>query len=174
MVDKDYNELNLIHQIFPKAQSHICLFHIMKAMKKKLAKFSHGLGGEHPEILKHLLQKMAHAQTDGVYQELYTEMTPGFSLFLPCLDANWHRIQDKWAFFHRMQHFWDTTNNRVESMNRKIKSTAWKNSLLDVMFRACFYFWLHVTGKTISASLTCLQRQLCRLLVQLSITGLTN
>lgn len=134
MADKNYNELNLIHLIFPRALFYIYLFHILKVMKKKSAELSHQSEGRNVWRCWTSFCRRWPMLRSCVLRALSWD-DAGL-----CFVSNilWYQMalhSGQWVYSHKMQHstFGDM-NNHVEDMNQKIKSIVRKNSSLDVMF----------------------------------------
>lgn len=59
-----------------------------------------------------------------------------FIAVIQYFDRNWHGITEQWVKFHVVQHhmFGNRTNNRLESLNQKIKAVVAKYSTLPMFF----------------------------------------
>lgn len=71
------------------------------------------------------------------YNNLYDELV---NLNLPSVlqyfNNNWHGVKEEWTIFGRNKHnnYLNTTSNRVESFNQKLKLIVKKNSTLPKFF----------------------------------------
>lgn len=80
---------------------------------------------------------MVYAESSGAYGKCYRSLQ---SMRCPQLqsyfDDNWHNIQEQWVGYLVNQHlnFGDRSNNRLESLNQKIKSVVTKYSNLGRFF----------------------------------------
>ena len=93
------------------------------------------------ENLLELLSRMTYAKSEGVYIETYeefkaTNIWPAIEYF----DRNWHPIRDEWVMYAKGDAFClgETTNNRLESINGKIKSVCFKYASLSKFFDEFF------------------------------------
>lgn len=119
MCDKDFTEMKVIESLFPEASIEICLFHTMKAMKKKIQDLTR-TGQVDGDALKRLVTDLADARNEAIYDELHNRLTENFPSFSPYFNNQWHCIRHGWTAYMRGRslNFGDATNNRVENMNR--------------------------------------------------------
>ena len=59
MIDKDFAEIAAIGELWPEVHMEMCLFHVLKAMKRKLSSYSYT--SEKKDVVKRILQSMAYA-----------------------------------------------------------------------------------------------------------------
>ena len=123
MSDKDLNLRRAIEFLFPEKQLMLCLFHSLRNFRREIFKFQLKEGLQ--VVLKELFQSMCYAKNDKEYESLYIlfqDSAPEevFEYF----NVNWHPIKEQWVMglafgFGKLL---NTTNNRVESFNSKLKS----------------------------------------------------
>ena len=89
---------------------------------------------EHLQVLE-IIQSMAHATSEEVYQDLYEQlMETRFTAVKEYFIKNWHSICKKWVEGNKKKfsNFLNSTNNHLESINQKLKSVIRKHlCLLD-------------------------------------------
>ena len=131
MGDKDMNERNTIKQSFPSANVLICLFHTLRTFRREV---TCGItSGQRSTVLEYL-QKIAYASSDDEYARLYEEFKQSLpKAVLDYFNNNWHCINDEWTLKLKgcCGTFLNSTNNRLESINAKLKQTISRNSSLE-------------------------------------------
>lgn len=134
MSDKDMVGRRVLHELFPGVRIYICLFHTLQAMKRALSKKNNLSWFER-------LMKLAYSASEEQYLQKYNVF---------CSDApddvaeyynkNWHVIREDWTVYSmRYGNLMNLTNNRLESMNQKLKQVVPKRStllkLLELLFK---------------------------------------
>ena len=129
ITDKDMTERNVFSKEFPDAVMYLCLFHTLQTFKREFSCEKMNItAGQHEHLLE-LLQEMTYAKSETAYQDAYksfkdTNINPAIEYF----DKNWHSIRNEWVLYAKGGAFslGETTNNRLESINGKIKSVCSK------------------------------------------------
>ncbi|XP_052126010.1 zinc finger SWIM domain-containing protein 3-like isoform X2 [Frankliniella occidentalis] len=125
VVDKDYSEIGAIKEVFPNARIQLCDFHVSKLFTKKAS-------GHSEEVLS-ILTKLRYAEDDGTFQALVVELEEEcdpelFTYF----NDNWLKIPEAWCTKDRQDCLGNTTSNRLENHNGKIKMVLnHENSLYE-------------------------------------------
>ena len=137
VVDKDLTELRVIKELFPQVHIVICKFHVLKAFKKETATI---FPLSTRDTVRNLLEKIVHSRSFEEYDTQYTELCSVLSdspNFLSYYNRNWHSIRQNWVagLYAEIPHLGNTTNNRMESHNSKIKQVVSSSSSLHEMFR---------------------------------------
>ena len=99
------------------------------------------LTGEQRNMCLEYMSQMAYAKSDAEYNRIYGE----FSLKSPrtvktYFDKNWHPIREKWVMGFKFStgNFLNATNNRLESLNGKLKQVISKYSSIEDFIKQFF------------------------------------
>ena len=117
LVDKDFNEMALIKELWPDSDIFLCLFHVLKTLQLKISSLQ--ITADEKDKLKKLCQEVVYARSEKQYDEAYSnlqkEAPPQFTTYFT---ENWHNCNDMWAEFsrRRVSHMGNRTTNRVESI----------------------------------------------------------
>ena len=133
MADKDMTERNIIKEEIPQAGLLICLFHTMRSFKREITTEKMGISVDERLQVLEIIQSMAHATSEEVYQDLYEQlMETRFTAVKEYFIKNWHSIRNEWVEGNKKKfsNFLNSTNNRLESINQKLKSVITKHSCL--------------------------------------------
>ena len=125
MADKDINEREIIKEPLPDAQILICLSHTLKTFKKELSLENMKINIAQRNSCLEFIQQMTYSRCEADYNATYSEFCA--SAPQPVKDyfnKNWHPIREEWvmAFKYSVPNFQNSTNNRLESLNGKLKS----------------------------------------------------
>lgn len=141
MTDKDFIERNVFRKEFPKSSLVICLFHTLRSMKREITcEKLHIRIGEREHALE-LLQKLAYSKSHAQYTEHYQLLTQsGLQSVISYYNNNWHPIRHQWVECYKGLNFTlgESTNNRLESINAKIKSVCSRHVNLSTFFEQFF------------------------------------
>ncbi|CAB3983003.1 zinc finger SWIM domain-containing 3-like [Paramuricea clavata] len=133
MADKDMTERKVIKEEIQQAGLLICLFHTMRSFKREITTEKMGISVDERLQVLEIIQSMAYAPTEEVYQDLYAQlMDTRFSAVKVYFIENWHSIRDEWVEGNKKKfsNFLNSTNNHLESINQKLKSVITKHSCL--------------------------------------------
>jgi len=118
-------ERNVIEDLFPQANLLICLFHTMHTFKREISCDKLGISQAERTLCLDLLTKMTYAQSEAAYSTLYSEFKECVpKIMTEYFDDNWHGIREQWIdrLKNSQCNNMNRTNNRVESINDKLKS----------------------------------------------------
>ena len=141
MADKDFNERAIIKELFPTATVLICLFHSLRSFKREISDKALGLPEGTQVVLKELFQSMCYAKSEDEYTKHYEHFMNAAPLHVQkYFDKNSHNIRQEWvlSFVFSCGNFLNTTNNRVESFNGKLKSVIESYSSLEDFLHGLF------------------------------------
>ncbi|XP_066924800.1 uncharacterized protein [Clytia hemisphaerica] len=131
MADKDINERNRIAELLG-VPILICLFHALKSFKRELAALS--LTAPIKEEAKRLFEQMcyAHNELDFEKSEKDFELLQSKEL-IDCYQKDSKPIRKEWVkcFKAKAGDFLNSTNNRLESFNSKLKTVLNNHSSLE-------------------------------------------
>ena len=137
MSDKDFVERAVFQKEFPNASLHICLFHTLRSLKREVTCDKLGLRpGERDHALE-ILTKLAYSSSAEEYIQHYQALQDsGLQSVINYYDTNWHPICHRWVECFKGANFCvgEKTNNRIESINAKVKSVCLKYASLSTFF----------------------------------------
>lgn len=133
MADKDFLEREVIKSSFPLAHVLICVFHSLRTFNREITCDKLGITAGQRDTAKEIFQKMVYAKTSSQYEQLYARLQDLPQSVKDYFNDNWHHIKDEWTVSEKFMqsNFLNTTNNRIESMNAKIKSVVLKYSSME-------------------------------------------
>lgn len=138
MADKDINERNRISEIL-SVPTLICLFHALKSFKRELSVLK--LEAKLRDKAKSLFQKMCYAHTEEEFVFLEKQfLALDSSTLIKYYKEHWQSISSEWVKCFKAQkgHFLNSTNNRLESFNGKLKSVIGYKSSIEEFVRGFF------------------------------------
>lgn len=134
MADKDFNEREIFANAFPQASLLICLFHTLRTFRREVTVEKMVITvGQRTHALE-MFQKMAYSKSIDEYDGYYTDFKSSSPRsVVSYYDSNWHPIREQWVMCmkHSSGNFLNDTNNRLESINQKIKSVLTKHASLE-------------------------------------------
>lgn len=127
MSDKDFNERAVVRKEFPHASLQICLFHTLRSFRREITTEKMSIRpGERDHALE-IITKLAYSKSETEYNEHYQDLQlSGLKNVVSYYNANWHEIRHEWVDCFKGESFTlgERTNNRLESINGKIKSVC--------------------------------------------------
>ncbi len=93
-----------------------------------------GISSGQCNLCLELLQQMAYATSEEKYMDIYIRFKDCVPVqVLKYFDDNWHSIRMQWALGMKYSsgNFLNGTNNRLESLNAKLKSVVSRHSSLE-------------------------------------------
>ena len=141
MGDKDLSQRGILARCFPLAALQICLFHTFRSFHREITTEKMGITSGQRNLSLELLQQLAYCTSTEKYQDIYSrfcECVP-FTV-LEYFNKNWHPIKEQWTMGMKYNsgNFLNTTNNRLESLNAKLKSVVSKYSSLEAFIENFF------------------------------------
>ncbi|XP_047125572.2 zinc finger SWIM domain-containing protein 1-like [Hydra vulgaris] len=134
MTDKDLTEREILRSAFPGVSLLLCLFHTMRTFNREITTSKLGItSGERTSSLE-LIQKLAYATSEEVYDELYRLfISSSPTTVVDYFNKNWHNIRVDWVLGLNFAsgNFMNSTNNRLENFNGKLKEVIDCNSSLE-------------------------------------------
>lgn len=141
MTDKDFVKRTVFSKEFPDAALTICLFHTLRSFKREITCEKMQIrSGERDHALE-LIVKLAYSKSEAVYNDNYEMLLQsGPSSVISYFNTNWHPIRAQWVECYKGVNFTlgESTNNRLESINSKIKSVCSKHVNLTTFFDQFF------------------------------------
>ncbi len=134
MADKDIGERDVVKEQLPNASVLICLFHALRSLRREITCEKMGISSGQRSLCLEMVQKMAYATTEAHYRELYANFQRSAPREVVLyFDENWHSIRDEWVLGMKSNcgNFLNFTNNRLESINGKLKQVINRHSSLE-------------------------------------------
>ena len=138
LTDKDMVERNVIKQEMPQANLGICLFHVLRTFKREVTVEKMKITQAQRDASLEMVQRLAYASTAEEYKRLYDGLCENCPLTVKdYYNKNWHQIKEEWVKCYRNVNvnLGNTTTNRVESLNAKIKSVCSRFATLHQFFK---------------------------------------
>ena len=134
MADKDIKERDVLKSCLPNATVLICLFHTLRSLRREVTCDKMGISSGQRTLCLELLQKMAYAPSESEYDKIYSQFQNDAPReVVDYFNTNWHVIRKEWVLGLKFgpSSFLNSTNNRLESINGKLKQVISRNSSLE-------------------------------------------
>ena len=141
MSDKDFTERTVFLIEFPQASLLICLFHTLRSMRREVTCEKLGLHPGDRDNALEILTKLTYSKSETEYLENYEcLLKSGLQSVIDYYNDNWHPIRYQWVECFKGANFTvgERTNNRLESINAKVKSVCSKYASLSTFFDQFF------------------------------------
>jgi zinc finger SWIM domain-containing protein 3 len=79
--DKDMTERQVLKEQLPQADLQICLFHVLKAMRREVTAAKLGISQAERQLALEILTKIVDSKTEASYQELKKQLEDSIRLF---------------------------------------------------------------------------------------------
>jgi transposase-like protein len=143
--DKDFTERSDYSEAFPSAGLHICLFHALRSMKREISTEKMRIGVEQKNTCLKILQKITYSKNEDEYQNNFHLLKDtGIQSVLDYYTHSWNDIRNEWVVGLKDScNFGNNTNNRLESINQKLKQVIGSTSMsFSVCDREGILEWL--------------------------------
>lgn len=142
MTDKDMTERTVIQEIFPSARLYLCFFHTLQTFNREICPLKRNVSKAERQLSLSFLDQLARASSKEEYDYIYLKFNECAPLsVVEYFDIYWDPIKEAWAKYAMVDgNLGNCTNNRLESINGKIKREIAKNSTL-VQFTKSFFKW---------------------------------
>jgi hypothetical protein len=121
VMDKDMTEISAVKDVLEnKPSCELCEFHVAQTFNRETKKVPKAIRLK----VRGILQGMIRARTEAIYLKHYEtlkQVAGPSSKFLLYFQRNWHTCSGKWRKYERKFNLGNSTNNRLESQNQKIK-----------------------------------------------------
>ena len=141
MADKDLNERDVIKEILPHVKVLICLFHSLKTFKREINTEELEISLVQKSSCLEFISQMAYSKSEEEYNGVHRQfMEYSPNSVKEYFQKNWHPIRDEWVvgYMFSAGNFLNRTNNRLESLNGKLKQVITKNSSLEQFIKEFF------------------------------------
>ena len=134
MAVKDIGERDVLKKGIPNASVLICLFHTLRSFKREITCEKMGISSGQRSMCLELLQQMCYAHSETEYCDLHSRLqTSAPKKVVTYFNENWHGIRNEWVLGMKSScgNFLNFTNNRLESINGKLKQVINRHSSLE-------------------------------------------
>lgn len=135
--DKSFANRNAFQTSFPNANHQLCVFHVLQIFNREVTTQKRNITTAQKNAALDILHGMVYAKSGIVYDQYYRALQnlncPGLITYF---NRNWHNIQSQWVGYlvNRSPNYENRTNNRLESLNQKIKSVVTRYANLGTFF----------------------------------------
>ena len=151
MTDKDMAERTVFKAAFPSASLQLCLFHTLRSISREVTTEKMGIRVGQRDALLSVFNAMAVARSEQAFED-QCAILEGMNIpaALTYFRRNWLPIKLEWVQYFKSRCFTlgETTNNRLESLNGKIKSVCSRYASLDAFFADFFSLLRVLRGET--------------------------
>lgn len=129
VTDKDMVERNVLSSELPNAKLILCVFHVKQAMRREVTMDKMGIRSyQREECLRALDAIICSSSPEAYERGLEILRRQGCDRVFNYYMENWHPIKEQFVSFFQLENFTlsTTTNNRIESINQKIKTVCTK------------------------------------------------
>ena len=141
MADKDIQERNIIKQCLPNSSVLICLFHTLRSFRRQISCEKLGISAGQRSVSLEIVHKLAYASSEEEYDALYAQLQRDAPQeVVKYYNENWHTIKHEWVLGLKSTcgSFLNATNNRLESINGKLKQVVRRHSYLEEFISSFF------------------------------------
>lgn len=134
MSDKDFTERDVLRSVFFDAQLQICIFHVLKIFQREFTVDKYKISSNTKMELLELLQSLVYSKSEDRFEDNLQKIKNRFpNRIYEYLKENWVSIKEEWCPFisNKRNNFLNTTNNRLEGINAKIKAVCQKHRSLE-------------------------------------------
>ena len=98
ITDKDMTERQVLKEQLPQADLQICLFHVLKAMRREITAEKLGISQAERQLALEILSKIVYSKTEASYEELKKQLQDSvpnsvYDYFI----KNWDGIKMEWV-----------------------------------------------------------------------------
>lgn len=133
MTDKDMTERDVLHAEFPSASLLLCLFHTLRSFGREITTAKMNISPSERMMVLDLLQKIAYTRSEQQYDSFYQDLLDTrLPKVVEYYNKNWHVCRHEWVpGLQQCTNYLQRTNNRVESINQKLKQVIKHHSSMD-------------------------------------------
>lgn len=134
--DKDFADRVVYKEKFIGVALQVCLFHVLRTFNREISA-KRGIKKDQREKALVILQRLCYSNSKDCYDELYVKLCQlKIDSVTDYYNTNWHNIREEWTSYGRNEYsnYLNSTNNRSETMNQKIKMVGTRNTNLLTFF----------------------------------------
>lgn len=145
ITDKDLTERNVIAEVFPNVPMYICMYHTLRTFGRQVTTQSMSISSEKRDTFLKLLDNLVKSKTEKDYKSNYQELCKTAApQVIEYFNKNWHPIRKEWSLYSMVNgNLGNSTNNRLESLNGKIKDRTQRHRTMVDITKAFLQFIHH-------------------------------
>jgi zinc finger SWIM domain-containing protein 3 len=127
MSDKDFTERQVFAKCFPGASLLICLYHTLRTFRREVTVEKMGITSSERNRALEIIRNIVYSKSQDAYEANISLLKDTkWKAVKEYFFDNWHPIKEQWVscFKDSVFNLGETTNNRLESTNAKIKSVC--------------------------------------------------
>lgn len=127
MTDKDFVERSVFRDELPQASMVICLFHVLRTFRREITCDRMGLRPNQRDVCLDLFQQIVYSPSPEEYEDRVSRLrSTGYDKVIEYYENNWAGIKHEFVecFKSECLTLGNRTNNRIESINEKIKTVC--------------------------------------------------
>ncbi|XP_028417229.1 zinc finger SWIM domain-containing protein 3-like [Dendronephthya gigantea] len=162
MTDKDFVERQVLKEEFPCVHLAICLFHTQRTFRREVTCDKMGITAEQRNLCLEIFQKMTYANSENEYQNLCKDLErTKVPSVLEYFRKNWDKEHHEWVEGLKSANltFLNRTNNRLESLNQKIKTVCSRNMSLGQFYEELLVVFQSIRTLRDHKAITLLQKR---------------
>lgn len=135
--DKDFADRMVYTEKFPDARLQICLFHVQRTFRREITTEKRNVTKTQRDTVLGILQRLVYSLSEDSYAAVYDELLKlNLEKVTQYYNENWHNIRDEWTLYGCNKHscYMNDCNNRLESLNQKIKLIGNRHASLLTFF----------------------------------------
>lgn len=135
--DKDFADRMVYLEKFTNAVLQICLFHVQRTFRREITPAKRDITNAQRNQVLSILQRLVYSTSEEQYNTCYNELINlKLDQVTKYFNDNWHNIRDEWSLYgtNRYCNFLNASNNRMESLNQKIKLIGNRHANLLTFF----------------------------------------
>ena len=125
--DKDFVERMVLHEEIPQAAMLICLFHVLRTFRREVTCEKMGIRASQRDLCLNILQQIVYSRNSDEYEQNLARLREtNIQSVITYYMTNWHNIKEQFVECFKGENLTlgNRTNNRLESINGKIKSVC--------------------------------------------------
>ena len=137
LTDKDMQERNIFSKKFPCAALQLCLYHVHKSFRREVTKEKMGISSGQREQVLEVIVAISYSKTVKEFETNVTKLKKmNISSVNGYFETCWESIKEEWVSCFKSSTFClgETTTNRLESFNSKIKNVCSRRGTLLQFF----------------------------------------
>jgi len=110
VVDKDFAEIQAITKVLPQVQVQLCIFHVLKAMRKEVLKL---VSRQSQREVFAVIHSLVYARSAETFEQQWEQLRE-YDEFRQYMTSSWLPIRKQWALFERTSHVTLGTQQIIE------------------------------------------------------------
>ncbi|KAG4065407.1 hypothetical protein HA402_002805 [Bradysia odoriphaga] len=135
--DKDFADRGVYSEKFTNAVMKICIFHVLRTFRREITIYKREITSSQRDDALIILQRLVYSSSEEQYEAAYSELINlNLEHVTNYYNENWHCIREQWTIFGLNENcsYMNATNNRMESLNQKLKLIGSRHANLQSFF----------------------------------------